>query len=209
MSLKYPVTGGADFKRLSPGTHIAVCNLVADIGMQPGSTMFPKPKRKLYVRFEVPEERIEYEKDGVTHEGPQTIGSYFTASMNAKAVLRQQLESWRGKEFSDDQAADFDVSSILGKACMLSVIESESGAKTYSNIASISALPKGMAAPKAENPLLFYSAESPSSYSSLPEWLRKKIDAQIVEEKTGGGGSSPDAEFHDDDIPFVTMFGKF
>ena len=92
MTLKLPVGGGADFKRLSAGTYIAVCNLVADVGLQPGSQSFPKPKRKLYIRFEVPAERVEYEKDGHTVEGPQTIGQFFGASMNGKATLRKETD---------------------------------------------------------------------------------------------------------------------
>jgi len=201
--LKYPVNGSAgDFKRLPAGTHIAVCNLVADVGLQPGSQAYPKPKRKVYIRFEVPAERVEYEKDGVAHEGPQTIGSFFTASMNEKAVLRKALEGWRGRAFTDEEAADFDVAAILGKACMLSVVEDTYNGKTYSNIASISALPKGTAAPKAENPLLYYADDKRDQYDSLPEWLRKKIDDQIEPEPVREKAAGKSADFHDDDIPF-------
>jgi hypothetical protein len=180
MALKLPVGGGGgDFKRCPPGTHIAVCNLIADVGLQPGSGQFPTPKRKLYIRFEVPSERVEYERDGKKVEGPITIGQYFTASMHEKAQLRKQLEGWRGKKFSDDEAAEFDVGSILGKPCMLSIVETENGGKTYSNIASISALPKNVPAPKAENDLLYYDADNPTQYEALPQWLREKIDDQL------------------------------
>ena len=183
MTLKYPVNGGGgDFKRLAAGSHIAVCNLVCDVGLQPGSQAFPKPKRKVYIRFEVPAERVEYDKDGVTHEGPQTIGSFFTASMNEKSILRKALEGWRGRAFTDAEAADFDVAAILGKSCMLSVVEDSFNGKTYSNIASISALPKGTPAPTAENPLLFYSDDKRDQYDALPKWLREKIDGQLEPE---------------------------
>lgn len=183
MSLTYPVGGsGGDFKRVPAGSHIAVCNLVVDVGLQPGSGQYPKPRRKVYIRFEVPGERVEFEKDGKTVEGPLSIGSFFTASMNEKAVLRKALEGWRGKAFTDEEAASFDVSSILGKPCMLSVVEDTYNGKTYSNIASISGVPKGVPAPKAENALLFYSDDKPDQYDALPEWLRKKIDTQIEKE---------------------------
>lgn len=200
MTLKLPVGGGADFKRLSAGTYIAVCNLVADVGLQPGSQSFPKPKRKLYIRFEVPAERVEYEKDGHTVEGPQTIGQFFGASMNGKATLRKVLESWRGKAFSDDEAAEFDVASILGKACMISVVEDTAGGKTYSNIASISALPKGTPAPKAENQLLFYSDDKRDQFDALPKWIQTKITEQIEPEEAPRVDVGRD-EFTDD-VPF-------
>ena len=76
MALNLPVSGGGgDFKRAPAGSHIAVCNLVVDCGLQPGSQMYPKPQRKIYVRFEIPSERVEYERDGVKREGPLTIGA--------------------------------------------------------------------------------------------------------------------------------------
>jgi len=204
MALTLPVgsNGGGDFKRAPAGSHIAVCNMVVDCGIQPGSQAFPSPKRKLYVRFEIPAERVEYEKDGKPTEGPLTIGSFYTASMNEKATLRKHLEGWRGKKFSDDEAAAFDVSALLGKACMLSVVESESGGKTYSNIAGIGSMPKGVPSPAAENPLLYFDGESShADLDSLPKWLREKVEAQLT---PGKPGASESHASNDDgsDIPF-------
>ena len=206
MAMTFPVGGGnSDFKRLPAGSHVAVCNLIADCGMQPGSQAFPNPKRKLYIRFETPNEMVKYEKDGLEVEGPMTIGSFYTASMNEKALLRKHLESWRGRAFTDAEAGAFDVSAILGKACLLSVVESEHGGKTYANITSIGALPKGYPVPTAQNPLLYYGEDSPAvDLIKLPQWLQDKINNQLIgpprvetsqPEPTGGG-------FEDDDIPF-------
>lgn len=209
MALTLPVgsNGGGDFKRAPAGSHIAVCNLVADCGLQPGSAQYPAPKRKIYVRFEIPAERVEYEKDGKQVEGPLTIGSFYTASMNEKATLRKHLEGWRGKKFSDDEAAGFDVSALLGKACMLNVVESESGGKTYSNIAGIGSMPKGVSAPNAENPLLYFDSDSGSAeLDKLPKWLREKIEGQLRPSRPAANEShAGSSDFHDDnlaDIPF-------
>lgn len=205
MALTLPVgsNGGGDFKRAPAGSHIAVCNLVADCGLQPGSQQYPQPKRKLYVRFEIPAERVEYEKDGKQVEGPLTIGSFYTASMNEKATLRKHLEGWRGKKFTDDEAAAFDVSALLGKACMLSVVESEHAGKTYSNIAGIGSMPKGVPAPQAENPLLYFDNESSAAdLEKLPKWLREKIEGQISPSKPSANESHAGSDFQDDDIPF-------
>lgn len=204
MALTLPVGGGGgDFKRAPSGSHIAVCNLVADCGLQPGSQAFPAPKRKIYVRFEIPAERVEYEKDGKQVEGPLTIGSFYTASMNEKATLRKHLEGWRGKAFTDAEAAAFDVSKLLGQACMLSVIETDSGGKTYSNIAGISKLPKGMPAPEAENPLLYFDDDSQQAdFDALPKWLREKIEGQIRPSRPSANESHAGSDdFRDDDIP--------
>ena len=203
MGLMLPVggSGGGDFKRAPAGSHVAVCNMVADCGLQPGFE--GKPQRKIYVRFEIPAERVEYEKDGKTVEGPLTIGSFYTASMNEKATLRKHLEGWRGKTFTDDEAAQFDVSKLLGQGCMLSVIEKESGGKTYSNIAGMSKLPRGFEAPPAENPLLYFDQESgDSAYEALPKWLREKIDGQLRPAKPAASESHGFTDDNLSDVPF-------
>lgn len=176
-------TKGSDFKRLKPGTHIGVCDIVAVVGLQ--ETFFGT-KEQVYIRFEVPDERWKYiDKEGVDREGPGVIGNFYTASMSKKANLRKLLEGWRSKQFSEQEAKTFDIASILGKPCMLSVQESTSGENTYSNIASISPLPKGVSAPKAELPLLLYHEGDKSMFDKLPEWIRKKIETAVPE---------PDAE---------------
>lgn len=203
MALTLPVggNGGGDFKRAPSGSHIGVCNMVADCGLQPGFE--GKAQRKLYIRFEIPAERVEYEKDGKQVEGPLTIGSFYTASMNEKATLRKHLEGWRGKSFTDDEAAAFDVSKLLGKACMLSVIEKESGGKTYSNISGVGKLPKGMAEPQAENDLLYFDSDSGAAeFDALPKWLREKIENQIRPSKPGASESHAGSGFHDDGPDF-------
>ena len=92
--------GGKEFKKLPPGAHFAICNMMVDCGMQPGFQ--GKPQRKVYIRWEVPDERVTYEKDGVQHEGPCSIGKFYTLSLSEKATLRKDLENWRGRTFIED-----------------------------------------------------------------------------------------------------------
>src|SRR5271170_6313735 len=55
MPMKFPTgTNAGDFDPAPSGTHIAVCDIVAYLGMQPGSGLYPKPKPQLYIRFELP-----------------------------------------------------------------------------------------------------------------------------------------------------------
>ena len=218
MALTYKTGGsGEGFAPVPAGSHIAVCDIVADIGMQPGSQLYPNPKQQVYIRFELPNERIEFEKDGKKIIGPAVIGKTYTASMNEKANLRHHLESWRGKQFTDEEAEAFDVSAILGKPCMLTVMHSEKDGKTYANIAGIGALPKCISAktiiPEIV-PILYAAPDNTGTYGQLPEWLRKKIDGQILPEPPAKKVSYPNDEISydssgnkgleitDDDIPF-------
>ena len=208
MPMKFPVSSSSgDFEPVAAGSHIAVCDMVVYLGIQPGSGLYPAPKPQLFIRFEIPAERIEYEKDGKKITGPAVIGKTYTASMNEKANLRHDLESWRGKQFSDEEAGDFDVAAILGKPCMISVIHKQKGDKTYANIGNIGSLPKGIS-PKtivAEQTPIYYGEDNIDAYQKLPEWLRKKIDGQIVPERKKQeqqGNQLDDGTFiNDDDLP--------
>lgn len=211
--MKFPAKGGGDFAIAPAGNHLAICNAVVDLGIQKGSAAFPDPKHKVYIRFELPDEIVEYEKDGQKISGPMSIGSTFTASMSPKANLRKFIESWFGKPFpSDEAAADFDFSKILGRRCLLNVSHSERDGKTYANITTATPLPKSMAAAetKQHNGSLFFdlSNPDPEAFAALPEWLRKKIEGRIEPERhaTDPGFAPEDERLAttepDDDIPF-------
>jgi hypothetical protein len=216
MPLTYKVNASAgDYDPAPAGSHIAVCDMVVDLGVQPGSGLYPAPKPQVFIRFELPHARIEFEKDGKKQEGPRVIGNTYTASMSEKANLRKILESWRGKKFTDPEAESFDVSAILGKPCMLMITQTAKGDKIYSNITAIGGLPPGIKASdiKAEiTPILYAPPDNVANYEQLPKWLKDKIATQIVPEKrqqtTGADDEPPvssydnNPEITDDDIPF-------
>jgi hypothetical protein len=200
MSLTFPVGGGGDFRNVPAGSHAAVCDLVAVLGLQPGSAQFPKPKVKIYVRWQVPSERTEDDK-------PMVIGANLTASMNEKAQLRKLLEGWRGKGFTDEEAAGFDVASVLGKACMISVVEADSGGKIYANVKSVGKLPKGMPVPESESDVILFrndnSKSDEAAFAKLPKWIQDKIIAQIEPEPVTVSAKAADTSgFDDETIPF-------
>jgi hypothetical protein len=197
--------GGKEFKKLPPGAHFAICNMMVDCGMQPGFQN--KPQRKVYIRWEVTDERVEYEKDGVKHEGPCSIGKFYTLSLSEKATLRKDLENWRGRTFTDQEAKGFNITAVLGKTCQLMVTHAESNGKTYANVTGIMGISKDQQAraktAKPENDLIAFSVEDPDqeAYERLPNWLKEKVDGRIQEGReaavSDGGG-----EDFDDSIPF-------
>ena len=190
---------GKDFKPLPQGTHIAVCNLVADCGVQSGGRF--KPQRKVYIRFEIAAERLEYEKDGQRHEGPMQIGKFYTLSLSEKANLRRDLVAWRGQQFTPQELAGFDIAKVLGAACQITVAHATGAdGKVYANIIGIAGLPRGAARPNAERPLLLFSPDDRSGFDKLPEWLQERIkDARGASEEVGSRCTSH--EDFDDDVP--------
>lgn len=169
----YKASGGGDFQKAPEGTHVGVCTLVADVGLQPGSGQYPDPKVKIYLRFELPGERVSIDGKDL----PQIIYSNYTASMSSKANLRKIVESWRGKAMTDQEAELFDVRNLLGHACLVQVVHSADG--QYANVKNVMALPRGTAKPKAEGKLVYYGPDDDAQYADVPNWLQQKIDKQL------------------------------
>lgn len=137
--------GSGDFKRVPPGVFIARCFGLIDLGTQRVEFQGDiKLQHKLLVKWELFGEDDSGAPLVVEFEGksmPMTISKRYTVSLNEKARLRQDLASWRGKDFSDEEAKGFDVSKLLGAYCMLNISQSETNGKVYSNVAAITPLP--------------------------------------------------------------------
>ncbi len=205
MSIMANNEGGTDFKKVPEGTHLAVCNMIVDLGMQRGEYMGePKLTHQVYVRWELPHERNEWEKDGQKFEGPMQIGKTYTLSLGEKANLFKDLTSWRGKAFTGDELRNFDVTTVAGACCQINVVHKVSGnGKTYTNVSSVAGWPKGMDRVAADEVIVFEDGSDPST---LPEWLRSKVLAQVINESTDQVYEGPEDDSRsyttEDEIPF-------
>lgn len=166
MSLTAKDNGSGDYKLVPEGTHIARAYLLVDIGLQ--ETNFGI-KPKIVLGWEIPEEKLD---DG----RPMSITSIYTNSLNEKANLRRDLESWRSKRFTETELAGFDLRNVLGKPCQITVVHNDSQGKTYANVTAVTAIPKGLPVPDAINELVVYEMGDPIP-DTLPEWMVKKIEA--------------------------------
>ncbi len=195
--------GGGNFSPMPSGNHVAVCNMVVDLGKQKVEYQGEvKIKPQVFIRWETPHERLTWtDRDGVEREGPRVIGKTYTLSLHENSAMRGDLENWRGRAFTEDERKGFDVSKLLGAPCMLNVIQEVKGPKTYANVKGLGSLPKGLEKPASEIGLLLYDDEHDGNYDKLPEWLQKKINEQIKETTTNYGGGQHNDDL-DDEIPF-------
>jgi len=217
MALCPPVQ--AKFEGLSEGPHVAVCDMVVDLGMQ---ETFYGTKHQIFIRFEVSSERIKYTgDDGKDCEGPRVIGKFYTNSLAEGSTLRKDLESWRGKKFADDELLDqsgkpiYDVTKVVGAPCQIGVIKNDKG---NSNIATIMGLPKGFPRPTLENEAIVYDADNPDSFNKLSQKMQHMITGGKKEAEQESNNDSaahanqslpvdttqhaPATADFDDDIPF-------
>lgn len=181
MSLTVNATEGTGIQPIAEGTYLAICNMLVDLGLQYNET-YKNSSRKVLIGWEIPEETYEY--DGEVHR--KNLSKRYTASLSERATLRQDLASWRGRDFTQEELAAFDLRNIVGASCLINVIHKESNGKTYANISSIMALPKGMKKGTLAEPAIVFDLDTDdlSAIDSLPNWIGEIVKkSQTYEEK--------------------------
>ena len=192
------------WKQPETGSWAATCIRIIDLGTQEreyqGKTSY---RRQSLIIWEI---------DGQTDDKgePITISKAYTASLGEKANLRKDLECWRGRPFTSDELAGFDVRNLLGKSCLLNLIKvpGQKGEKVV--IASIGTLPKGMPAPAPPvHSQYIYSLDNHDSniWDKLSDGLKNWINRSQERTQSGQHGEMPSATSSRsfdtaDDIPF-------
>ena len=140
--------GNGDFKKVPQGVHMGRCYSLIDLGTQlVRSQHGDKEMHKIRIAWELFGEDndgapLVVERDGVVL--PMTVSKSYTLSLNEKANLRKDLESWRGRAFTEEEAKGFDISKLLNVYCMINITHSETNGKTYANVASITPIPSAL-----------------------------------------------------------------
>lgn len=172
MSLTVSESGSKSFPILPEGSYVAICNMLVDLGLQYNEA-YKNSSRKVLIGWELPEELIEINGEAV----PRTINQRYTASLNEKSVLRRDLISWRGRDFTPEELEEFNLRNIVGAPCMIQVIHREYNGKKYANLAAIMKLPKGMEKPMlSEKPVIYDIDENdPADVNKLPDWIKETV----------------------------------
>ncbi len=167
------------FELVPAGNHVARCYSMIEIGTE--ESEFQGKKKSLYrvrVTWELPNEKKVF--DPAKGEQPFSISKDYTLSMFDQANLRHDLESWRGKAFTEEEAKSFDITKLIGVPCLLNVVHtvSQKGG-TYSKISGVTPLIKGMTCPAQINPSFVFSYDtwSDQKFAGLSEYIRKRIEA--------------------------------
>jgi hypothetical protein len=209
---------GSNFKPVPAGMHLARCYRIIDMGTQEtsfeGVTDY---KRKLKFVWEVHGE----EEDGTPlkteKNEPFIITKDYTNTWGEKGTLRKDLQSWRGKEFTNEEQRRFDIKTVLDKWCMINVTHKagKSAGKVYANVTALTPVPsriKSMGLPAAFNKAQIFTLSEPdmAMFDTFSEWLQKQImsspewktlqNSPAKESKESKASSGFDDM--DDDIPF-------
>ena len=155
---------------VEPGVYMAVCVGVVDLGEQ-YSEKFKSYSNKVKFVWALPSETIEI--DGKQEE--RQLSKEFTISASKKSKLREFLESWNSKTYSDDEFGEVDLFNQIGKACQLQVVLNDTG--EYSNVANLMPLPKGMPTPTSKTAFFTWDMDAwdDAVFEKLPEWTQEQI----------------------------------
>src|ERR1044071_3409715 len=149
MSLTASDKGGTDFAITPENTYIGRCYKILDMGTQTSNGMFgTKEQHKVMITWELFGEDDNGNPIVMEDGRPFSVTQWYTVSLHEKSKLRADLEAWRGKKFTEDELAGFDLGKVLGQYCMIQVVHDETG--KYANVNSIMAY-KGKEKPTPVN----------------------------------------------------------
>lgn len=184
---------------IEPKTYQAVCYGIVDLGTH-YSEKYKKESSQVAILWELPKCRVTTEHDSYS----RVINGIYTFSYAPKSNLRKILDSWRGKVMTKEEENTFDLFTMLGKSCLLQVVNKEgSDGKIYSNIGNITSLMDGMDELKAERPFIEY-AMADNGWdvpATVPDWLIEKIKKSKEFINYQPTVTEPEAE-PEEDIPF-------
>lgn len=201
MHLPKPESG--NFELTPAGTFPARCYRFIDLGSHPQEYMGETKgnRRLVMIGFELCDELM---SDG----RPFTIHKRYTFSMHEKANMRKDLESWRGARFTDADFGDhgFDTRNLINQPAILTIVHSESGEKTYANVAGIGKAMKNMVFPDLVNTPCYVALEADrfdkAAYETLSDKLKETIgkspEWQRLQDGSRRGYQAPKGTAKDD-----------
>lgn len=196
-------SGDRKYENAPAGAHAARCYRVIDLGTQ---TFQVKGETKQAWQCILSWELAKKMEDGT----PYTVNEKYTVSTNSKAKLAAILEGWRGRPFTEEERKRFEMKNVLGKYCLLNIVHTNRGDRTYANVVSAMPIPDGMTSPAPVNAEVYYSLSDHDAavYEKLPKYYQETIakspEYQNRSVKTAAPvavAAGEDDELNDD-IPF-------
>lgn len=201
-----------DFEIAPEGSTACRAIRVVDLGTQETSWQGEvKMRRQVCITWEVAETM----EDG----RPFIVQEIYTASIGDKANLGILLNTWRGRGFTDEEKAGFELSNILGAPGLMSIEhKTTKSGKEKARVGSIIPLPKGMEAPEQVNDSFKFDIEDIEDVEQLKKlWGLERFIIQQSEEFKMSNAVMPDRdkeaentantekkkpEYQEDEMPF-------
>jgi hypothetical protein len=120
---------GTSYPPAPAGLHQGVCCDVIDMGLVENTFKAGTKQHKIRVAWQV---------DAIDDTGrPYLAQRRYTLSLDKKANLRKDLESWRGRPFTSEELKGFDLEKLIGVNCQLNIMHVTKDGSTYANVIGI------------------------------------------------------------------------
>jgi hypothetical protein len=167
---------GGSYEQPEAGMHPAVCAKVFDLGDQLGFQ--GRVQHQIVILWELAERQTKGDFTGKRFK----VTKKYTASLNEKANLRKDLDSWRGRPFTDEEAQGFDMEKLLNVNCLLNIAATKTKkGNTFMAVASVNPMMKGQEKLEVED------------VGYVPKFVKDILDKGTVQ---------PSVDNFEDDIPF-------
>lgn len=196
-----------EYENPEAGTYPGRCIRVVDVGTRDNEWKGEvKKQRQVRITWEISEKM----SDGK----PFVVADSYTLNIGEKANLGKLLNAWRGKPFTDEEKAGFDLATIVGVPGLVSVSYTESKGKQYQHVKSVLKLPKGMEVEDQFNDSFIFDIEDIHDVEKLKQlwglerWQIERSDEFIAADLTmpeypkKEEETSENEEDEEDEIPF-------
>jgi hypothetical protein len=157
-ALKVPPAGGGNKEFCPAGNHPAVLVAMIDMGHQHHEYMGTASWRHdVYLVWQTPTKKN-------SKGEPHLLAAQVTMSLNEKATLRKWIEGMTGAKLTDG----YDLSALLGRACLLNVIHNEKG---YPRVKDVTGYPEGLPEPKPTLAPFACSLDEFRAGKEIPAWV--------------------------------------
>lgn len=185
-----------DYQQIDSGLYPARCVHVIDLGTRDNEYQGVVKKRR--------EVLIVWELNELMEDGrPFTVYWRGTMSMFEQGKLYKLLTDWRGKAFTPEELARFEMKNLLDKGCMVNVIKEEKKGKTFNKVMGAVPMPKGFTLEERQNPLVDFGISDLGTpeFDKLWPWVQKLVK-ESDEGKRFYAGQTIEDKLPEGSIPF-------
>ena len=170
---------------ISPGTYKSCCYGLINLGTLKFENEGADDKftSQIMLLWEIHEELTSKPKRNLDAL-PPNIAKEYTLSLSNSSSLRSDLESWRGRPFSEDEIRRFDLKTILGGWCNLEISDLKKNDElTLSMFTAILPLKdvQKIKLPKLKREIVFFNIHEPDwdVYKSFDTTIKEKLQKSI------------------------------
>tara|TARA_B100002049_G_scaffold236855_1_gene224892 strand:- start:5476 stop:6036 length:561 start_codon:yes stop_codon:yes gene_type:complete len=151
------------------GTHVGRLVGFVDMGHQPGFEWQGKEIPSAYkvrLTYELPNSKTQDDRPHWVHEE-------VTNSDNEKSKMYARVRTLGGS-FDD-------ASTLLGKPCMITLVQNEKGYIKIDGLNGVGGVPAGFPVPELENDMFMFDTEKPDMdvFNNFPEFIQEKLTTNL------------------------------